>query len=237
MTNPTPRGFTRKQYQRMTTPVKADKLETKQNMTYVPAFEVKAELGRTFGMGNWDSEVIELVFLYEEKVMMGKEKNKEGWEVAYRCGVRLRVRDYWGNEMYNAVEYHAESAILPFRGEAHAMAITSVESYALRRAALALGDNFGLHLYDKGSREPLIRGTLAVTEHLADQEHAEGKHWDGRLGRYVPYVEPALTPPEQPGTAALPAEQGVPGGDGPAQPSEAAQGSLASAFEHPQQKG
>jgi hypothetical protein len=42
------------------------------------------------------------------------------------------------------------------------MALTSAESYALRRAAISLGDNFGLHLYDKGSLAPLIAGTLAL---------------------------------------------------------------------------
>jgi hypothetical protein len=230
-----PRGFTRKQYQRMTTPVRDDKLETKQNMTYVPAYEVKAELGRTFGMGNWDSEVVDLVFLYEREVKMGPKKDKDGWEVAYRCGVRLRVRDYWGNEMYNTVEYHAESAILPFLGEAHAMAITSVESYALRRAALPLGDNFGLHLYDKGSKEPLIRGTLAVTEHIVNQEHAEGRHWNGR--EYIEWEEPALGAPEQPGTAPSPAEQVPPGTDAAQPVSDAAQGALAGGFAHPNEKG
>lgn len=40
------------------------------------------------------------------------------------------------------------------------MAITSVESYALRRAAIGLGDRLGLGLYNKGALTPLVKGTL-----------------------------------------------------------------------------
>ena len=44
------------------------------------------------------------------------------------------------------------------------MALTSCESYALRRAALDFGDSFGLHLYDGGSMVPLIKGTLLLAD-------------------------------------------------------------------------
>lgn len=44
------------------------------------------------------------------------------------------------------------------------MAITSVESYALRRAAIGLGDRLGLGLYDEGKTTPLVRGTLQMTD-------------------------------------------------------------------------
>jgi hypothetical protein len=44
------------------------------------------------------------------------------------------------------------------------MAITSVESYALRRAAIGLGDRLGLGLYNDGKIEPLVKGTLQLTD-------------------------------------------------------------------------
>jgi len=44
------------------------------------------------------------------------------------------------------------------------MAITSVESYALRRAAIGLGDRLGLGLYNDGKADPLVRGTLQLTD-------------------------------------------------------------------------
>lgn len=44
------------------------------------------------------------------------------------------------------------------------MAITSVESYALRRAAIGLGDRLGLGLYNDGKLEPLVRGSLQLSD-------------------------------------------------------------------------
>ena len=75
------------------------------------------------------------------------------------------IRDYWGHEVCTFVEYHAEAnSNLPDRGQAHAMAITSVESYALRRAAIGLGDRLGLGLYNDGKTDPLVRGSLQLTD-------------------------------------------------------------------------
>lgn len=44
------------------------------------------------------------------------------------------------------------------------MAVTSAQSYALRRAALNLGDNMGLHLYSGGSTAPLVMNTMALAD-------------------------------------------------------------------------
>ena len=43
------------------------------------------------------------------------------------------------------------------RGDAHDMAIKTAETQALKRAAINLGDQFGLSLYKKGSTGPLVR--------------------------------------------------------------------------------
>ena len=44
------------------------------------------------------------------------------------------------------------------------MAVSSVESYALRRAVISLGDRLGLGLYDGGSSAALVRGTLQTVD-------------------------------------------------------------------------
>jgi hypothetical protein len=144
--------------------------------------EVRAELTRIFGYGNWDSQVLSMDKLWEYEVPPGvkhpeypKEPESRGggekpggktyYRVCYKAAIRLTIRDYWGNEVCSFVEYHAEAnSVLPDRGEAEAMAITSVESYALRRAAIGLGDRFGLGLYDKGSKAPLVKNSLQFTD-------------------------------------------------------------------------
>ena len=158
-------GLTAKQIKRLITPVRQSRVEKKQGNTYVPAHEVRAELSRIFGPGNWDSTVHDVQLVYETSFENAERGNKTYWTVCYRAACTLRIRDYEGNVVAEFTEYHAEeNAPQPNRGEAHALALTSVESYALRRAAIGLGDAFGLHLYADGSLAPLVRGTLMMEE-------------------------------------------------------------------------
>lgn len=173
------RGLTRAQLERLRQAIDPGFVEKKQSLSYMAQHEVRAELTRIFGYGNWDTQVESMEFLWEYEVRPGeghpdypKEKNgteKAGGKIYYRAcykaAVRLNIRDYWGNEVCSFVEFHAEAnSVLPDRGEAHAMAITSVESYALRRAAIGLGDRFGLGLYDKGSTQALVRNGLQFVD-------------------------------------------------------------------------
>lgn len=159
--------LTRKQIKRLLTPVRADRVETVRGNTYLPQFEARAELSRVFGFGSWDSTIHSVALVYEEP---DEREGKDGktvfyWRVCYRAACTLRIRDYWGEQVCEHTEFHVEEcAPQPNRGEAHALALTSVESYALRRACINLGDSLGLHLYRDGSLAPLIRGTLQTTD-------------------------------------------------------------------------
>jgi pterin-4a-carbinolamine dehydratase len=159
-------GLTNKQIERLLTPVLPSRVEKVKGNTYLPQFEARAELNRTFGFGNWDSTIHSVTLIYEEAE--DREKNGEittYWRVCYRAACTLVIRDLEGNKLCEHTEWHAEeSAPQPSRGEAHALALTSVESYALRRATINLGDNFGLHLYRDGQMTPLIKGTLQTTD-------------------------------------------------------------------------
>jgi hypothetical protein len=155
------------QIQRMLAPRPGGMFDKKNGLTYIPAHEVKAELMRIFGPGNvdWTISDLDLIWESEGPGTTDASKGKTMYRACYSAACTLRVRDYWGNPIAEVTEYHAEAnSNLPDRGEAHAMAITSVQSYALRRAALALGDAFGLHLYDGGSQVPLIKNTLALVD-------------------------------------------------------------------------
>jgi hypothetical protein len=174
----TRRGLTRAQIDRLRQPIDPTFVEKKQGLSYMAQHEVRAELTRIFGYGNWDSSVDDMQFVYEYEVDKDHPdypREKDGrpkagmkplyYRACYRARVTLNIRDYWGNHVASFSEWHAEAnSILPDRGEAHAMAITSVESYALRRAAINLGDRLGLGLYDKGSEKALVRNTLQMTD-------------------------------------------------------------------------
>lgn len=156
-------GFTRTQVDRLLAPVRPSRIEQTRGQSYVPQYEVRAELSRVFGFGNWDSHIHDLTLIYETE-----EEGNDGkfrWKVCYRAACTLTIRGYDGQQICQFTEYHAEeSAPQPSRGEAHALAVTSVESYALRRAAINLGDTFGLHLYKDGQVAALVKGSLVLTD-------------------------------------------------------------------------
>ena len=157
-------GLTRAQIERLLRGIEPSHVDRKQGMSYMAQHEVRAELTRIFGVGNWDSQVESMQLLWETEAPSSDGK-KTMYRACYKAAVRLTIRDYWGEEVCSFVEYHAEAnSNLPDRGEAHAMAITSVESYALRRAAIGLGDRLGLGLYNDGKAEPLVRGTLQLSD-------------------------------------------------------------------------
>lgn len=168
------RGLTRAQIERLVKAIDPSHVDKKQNkLSYMAQHEVRAELTRIFGYGNWDSQVEKMEFLWEKEVLEGdpdypakpKAGNPPYYRACYMATVRLNIRDYWGNPVCSFVECHVEAnSVLPDRGEAHAMAVTSVESYALRRAAIGLGDRLGLGLYNDGKEIALVKGTLQMTD-------------------------------------------------------------------------
>jgi hypothetical protein len=158
----TRRGLTRMQVQRLMRGIDPNHVDKKQRLSYMAQYEVRAELTRIFGVSGWDSQVEKMDLLWEDSYT---KDGKEYFRVCYQASVRLTIRDYWGNVLCSFVEEHAEAnSGLPDRGEAYAMAITSVESYALRRAAIGLGDRLGLGLYNNGETAPLVKGTLQLTD-------------------------------------------------------------------------
>lgn len=130
--------------------------------TYLSQHQARAEMNRIFGYGNWASHVRSMDLEYEERMHkddMPRHPNfpKTGkaevyWISCYKASVEVQIRDLWGMPVTSFTEYHVEeNAPQPNRGEARALAATSVESYALRRALIGLGDRFGLGLYNGGS--------------------------------------------------------------------------------------
>lgn len=167
------RGLTRAQVARLLKPIDSAAVDNKQGQSYIAQHEVRAELSRVFGFGNWDAQTEKMEFLWEKEVLPGepeypakpKQGNPPYYRACYMASVRVTIRDYWGNHLAEFVGYHAEAnSVLPDRGEAHAMAITSAESYAFRRACINLGDRFGLSLYDKGSTAAYVKGTFQITD-------------------------------------------------------------------------
>lgn len=144
-----------KQQQELLKPISASRVASRQggggkSLSYLEAWDVKAHLIRVFGFGRWSANVLQAELAFEE------QNEKGQWNVGYKVLLELRVYDL----PCSYTEAAIGSATLSQRGEAHDMAIKTAESDALKRAAINLGDQFGLSLYNAGSLKPVVGGTL-----------------------------------------------------------------------------
>lgn len=144
------------------------------NHPHVSQQDITAHLIRIFGFGNFDTDILETACVFEENVRDKKtgEINPDRWNVCYRAKVRLTIRDENGNEVCHYEDGSTATAQNQSRGDAHDGAFKSALSLAKKRAAVYLGDQFGLSLYNKGQMNALVKGTLVLpeVEEGADEE-------------------------------------------------------------------
>jgi len=133
-------------------------------MSHLEGFDVRATLTRMFGFCRWDEEALEpTVLLYDEETTT--RAGKPAFKVAYRASRRLVIRDQNGEHLCHHDGSAVGESIMPDfkRGDSHDMAIKTAETQALKRAAINLGDQFGLSLYRKGSTDALVRRIVGHT--------------------------------------------------------------------------
>lgn len=152
-------------------PIKPSRVAELRGMSYVEAYDVAAHLTRIFGFEGWDKEILSLEPIAEDlmtwKNSQGAEKS--GWDVGYRCTLRLTVRNPLGAVVTVKEDVATGSAThQPSRFDAHDLAVKSAVSDALKRCAKDLGDQFGLSLYDKGSTEPLVKRVVIYPQAPSD---------------------------------------------------------------------
>lgn len=129
------------------------------SLSYLESWDVKAHLIRVFGFGGWSAEVLEADLAFEDQV-------GNNWNVGYKVVLALTIHGINDEDgcWVTYTEAAVGSASLPQRGEAHDMAIKTAESDALKRAAINLGDQFGLSLYHNGSTAPVVITTLTMED-------------------------------------------------------------------------
>lgn len=143
------------QYDQLLKPLNASRIAKRsggggKSLSYLEAWDVKAHLIRIFGFGGWSWNVIQADIAYEEQ-------GERNWAVGYKVIGCLTIHDLHASYTEAAVG----GAQLPGRGDAHDMAIKTAESDALKRAAINLGDQFGLSLYNNGATKPVVVQTLS----------------------------------------------------------------------------
>lgn len=136
-----------------------DRVETRKqgqnSLSYLAAYDVKATLIRVFGFANFSSEVT------ESKIERILNKDEHGgnaaWVVLATATVKLTIHQTGAVYTETASSSQAGSQI----GEVADFALKTAESDALKRAAIYLGTQFGLSLYDNGSTRDIIKTVVA----------------------------------------------------------------------------
>lgn len=147
------------------------------NLSYLETWDVKAMLIRVFGFAGFSAENTNTTVLRMEKdapAFTGsansrtRKMDEDGnpafnWNVTAMCTVQLTIHQT--GAVYT--ETAAASQTGPDVGEVTDFAIKTAESDALKRAAIYLGTQFGLSLYNSGSKNDVVMVVVAPGQERA----------------------------------------------------------------------
>ncbi|WP_062366909.1 Rad52/Rad22 family DNA repair protein [Gordonia sp. QH-12] len=150
--------------------------------SHVSQQDILAHLTRVFGFGSFDIDVREVAMVFEIPRMSGDGKPSNRYDVCYRALVRLTVRTPDGDTLCRLDNGSTATAQNQTLGDAHDLAYKSAISLSVKRCAIALGDQFGLSLYNKGQMTPLVMGTLVHSPEDAPADVQEGVAQQVSLG-------------------------------------------------------
>lgn len=143
-------------------------------LSYLEAYDVRAHLIRVFGFGNFDVETLDYRLMSERPYT---KDGKDMVEIAFSAHVRLTVRDTDGETLSVNSEVAIGSASGPafLWGELADNAVKTAVSDAMKRCAISWGTAFGLSLYNNGSTNEVVRGTIVKPEGYVKPEPDEEK--------------------------------------------------------------
>lgn len=164
-------------------PIKPGRVATREGLSNMEGYDIRAHMNRMFSFGGWDEVAVDpTVLLYEQETTT--KAGKPAYKVAYRASRRIVIRNRDGEEVCRYEGSAVGESTMPDfkRGDAHDMAIKTAETQALKRAAVNLGDQFGLSLYAKGSTRPVVgavvgfKGSGMTAPELAEPDVVEESH-------------------------------------------------------------
>ena len=142
--------------------------------SHLEAWDVRRTLIRVFGFGGYSTDIQDMTLIREIEHPSQQPGGKSRWSVIYRATVLLTVRTADGTELGH---WHGtamgDAANQPSLADAHDLAMKTADSQAFKRAAVNLGDQFGLSLYNDGSTDPVVNRSLAHPQPEAGPDTAQ----------------------------------------------------------------
>lgn len=136
-------------------------------MSYLEAWDIKAALIRVFGPAATSWVITASDIIHTEKVpksgwVNGKKETlpfpeNYNWQVSAKVTGTLTIHQTGAQYSGSAVS----SQTGPTFGDVAEFAIKTADSDALKRAAIFLGTQFGLSLYDSGSTQDIVKMSMA----------------------------------------------------------------------------
>lgn len=151
-------ALTAQQMAKLTAPLAASRVSKRSggggsSLSYLEAWDVKAMLIRVFGFANFSADVIESNI---ERILPDPEDAKK-FTVLAKATVRLTIHATGATYTETAASSQSGKQGI---GEVADFALKTAESDALKRAAIYLGTQFGLSLYQDGATSDVIRYVL-----------------------------------------------------------------------------
>lgn len=146
-------------------PIHGNRVRNLRGMAHLEAWDVRRQLLRIFGFEGFTVETLALELVHERGDQRKKKNSSDtytAWTIVYRAQVRLTIKDISGQPVAVFEDAAAGDAVnQPSIGDAHDLAMKTALSQALKRCAVNLGDQFGLSLYNDGSRDAVVMRSLA----------------------------------------------------------------------------
>ena len=164
-------SLTAGQYQFLCRGIDTGRVQQLRGNSHLEAWDVRRHLIRIFGFGGFDIETKSANLVAQiEHPPLDKQGNpvpggKSRWTVVYTAEVRLTVKHPNGTVLTVLEDGAAgDSQNQPSLGDAHDQALKTALSQGLKRCVVNLGDQFGLSLYNDGSADPVVLGSLVTPE-------------------------------------------------------------------------
>jgi hypothetical protein len=138
--------------------VKPHRVKQLDGKSHMEGYDIRAHLTRIFGFEGWDIEAAPAECIHDVQLDTGRTKDN-GWSIlryscAYRQHLTLVVYDPDGHVVKRVIgQAVGKAENQPSFGDAHDLALKDAETQALKRAAMNLGDQYGLGLYNKQARD------------------------------------------------------------------------------------
>lgn len=141
------------------------------SLSYLEAWDVKATLIRVFGFAGFSAEIIDTQII-EIKREDAVDRQGKAYEKIVSCVMstcRLTIHQTGAVYTESATASQTGRDI----GEVTDFAMKTASSDALKRAAIYLGTQFGLSLYNNGSTQEVVRVCFAPDQFIGPPEPVE----------------------------------------------------------------